>query len=149
MRELFLLIRPEERSAVETGLLSVVGPIYTVMQVQGRGSEGGLRYEEEAKKKRWSWKKESLSIFLPKLMYYLVVPEELVDELLRAVGVALRMYGGPDHCGFGFAMVCPLEDEIPINGIIPASRSSENSSPEMIKPPSPVRFNTDNKEQTA
>lgn len=107
LKEIQLIIRPEEKYAVERALQSVVPPVYATMSALGRGGH------EERADRRWSWKrKRQLAAFLPKTIFVLVVPEGYVEPILRAVRAALRLAGGPEDCGTGFAIVSPIADDL-------------------------------------
>ncbi|MEK7795440.1 MAG: hypothetical protein AAB353_12965 [Candidatus Hydrogenedentota bacterium] len=114
--EVFLFARPEEKRAIERALISVVGPIYTAMPALGRGANGGIEYDV---KKRSAvarlFSRPALSLFLPKAAYYVAVGEDDVDPLLAAVSGALASEAGPDDCGRGLAIVCPIEAQYPID----------------------------------
>lgn len=113
LRELYVIIRPEERYAVERALQSIVPPIYASMSATGRGAY--WEDKQSVKQRRWSWRRrEQLAAFLPKTILFMAVPETYVNSLLKAVGAALRHEGGPDDCGTGFAMVLGVDEEIVI-----------------------------------
>jgi hypothetical protein len=95
-REVFLIVRPEERRAVERTLQGLVGSAYVTLPVLGRGAP--IRPRAPA-----SW------ACLPKAMFFLVVPEGEVDELLSAVGATLRSQSGPADCGRGLGLVLPMD----------------------------------------
>ena len=118
--EVFLFARPDEKRAIERALISVVGPIYTSMPALGRGSNGGFEYDV---KKRSPiarlFSRPALSLFLPKAAYYVAVGEDEVDPLLAAVSGALASEAGPDDCGRGLAVVCPIEAQYPIQLEVP------------------------------
>ena len=97
-REVFLIVRPEERRAVERTLQGLVGAAYVTLPVLGRGAGVGPRPRAAA-----SW------ACLPKTMFFLVVPADEVDELLSAVGATLRSQSGPADCGRGLGLVLPLD----------------------------------------
>jgi len=108
LKELYLVVRPEERYTVERAIQSVVPPIYTELHALGRGD---YFYDRE----RFSWaKREQRAQFLPKTVLFLLVPESYVTPLLRAVSAALKIAGGPEDCGMGFAAVLPVEGELVI-----------------------------------
>lgn len=114
LKELYLLVRPEEKYAVERALQSVVGPIYSSFTGLGRGTSGGIAYAG-ARRRWWSLKRERhLSLFLPKVIFYLVVAEADAADILSAVTHALRAEGGPTDCGRGFGVVMPMEGDSPI-----------------------------------
>jgi nitrogen regulatory protein PII len=115
LKELYLLVRPEEKYAVERALQSVVGPIYSSFTGLGRGTSGGVSYADGKRRPWWSLKRERhLSIFLPKVIFYLVVAAADADEVVSAVTHALRAEGGPTDCGRGFGVVMPMEGDSPI-----------------------------------
>ena len=97
-REVFLVVRPEERRAVERTLEGLVGSAYVTLPVLGRGGPPA-RVTPRA-----------FHTSLPKAMFFLVVPADEVDELLAAVGATLRNQGGPADCGYGLGLVLPLDD---------------------------------------
>jgi DNA-binding transcriptional ArsR family regulator/nitrogen regulatory protein PII len=104
LKEIYMIVRPEERYPVERALQSVVPPIYHTMHAVGRGG-----HLEEGSRRRWSWRRrEELTQFLPKTIVFVMVPESYVGPVLRAVGAALRLEGGPEDCGAGFAAVLPV-----------------------------------------
>jgi nitrogen regulatory protein PII len=115
LSEIYLVVRPEERHAVEGALECILPPVHSTFQAVGRGRAGGLRY---GKRSRW-WPFGApgpMAAFLPKTVFYLVAPTEAVDEILHAVGAALRAEGGPATHGLGSAFVLPIEGEIAIRG---------------------------------
>ena len=116
LNEVFLFARPEEKRAIEGALISMVGPLYTVMPALGRGSKGATAYGSAAESAITRFfSRPALSSFLPKTLFYLVVEEEIVDPLLKAISGALAAEGGPDDCGRGLAIVCPIDAQHGIN----------------------------------
>lgn len=111
LKELYIIIRPEERYPVERAIQSVVPPVYSTLNAVGRGA-----YWEPApdtRRMRWAFnRKKQLSEFLPKVILMMVVPEPYVEPLLTAVSAALRLQGGPEECGTGFAAVLGVESEL-------------------------------------
>lgn len=115
LKEIFLFARPEEKSAIERALVSVIGPMYTVMPALGRGSKGGVEYDTTTRSPiARLFARPSLSSFLPKTAYYIVVDEGEVECVLTAVRGTLASEGGPDDCGRGLAIVCPIEGQYSI-----------------------------------
>jgi nitrogen regulatory protein PII len=97
-REVFLVVRPEERRAVERTLQGLIGSAYVTLPVLGRGGPAARVTPK------------TFHTSLPKALFFLVVPVDEVDELLAAVGATLRSQGGPADCGHGLGLVLPLED---------------------------------------
>ena len=94
----------------------MVGPMFTVMPTLGRGSKGATAYGASAGSPITRFfSRPALSSFLPKTTFYLVVEEEIVDPLLKAISGALAAEGGPDDCGRGLAIVCPIDAQHGIN----------------------------------
>jgi DNA-binding transcriptional ArsR family regulator len=122
LKELFIVVRPEEKYAVERALQSVMPTLYDSIHAVGRGGH------QRGSSRPWQ-KKKQLEAFLPKTMFVLVVPESYVGPILRAVSAALRLEGGPDDCGVGFATVAPIGEEIVI-GVAPNAPSHERARAE-------------------
>ncbi|MBI1785606.1 P-II family nitrogen regulator [Candidatus Sumerlaeota bacterium] len=136
LKEIYLIVRPEEKYDVERGLKGVVAPIYCTWSGLGRGTQGGLAYEEQDARRWWSWwKRTPRSALLPKIILYLVVPENKVEPVLNAVGAALRLKSGPADCGLGVGFILPIEQELAITpgrkiqpGVLPRQEISINGS---------------------
>ncbi len=110
LQEIYVVVRPEEKYAVERAMQSIIPPVYTCMHATGRG---GYWEPATSKKRRWTWRKrQERTAFLPKVIFTVLVPESHVTALLRAVSSALRLEGGPDESGTGFAAVMAAEREI-------------------------------------
>lgn len=119
LNEVFLFVRPEEKPAVERALRCVIGPMYNAMVALGRGSKGGVEYGRSgASPIVRFFSRPALASFLPKTVYYFVVEDEDVDYVLDAVQGTLASEGGPDDCGRGLAIVCPLETQYSIEEIV-------------------------------
>ena len=119
LKEIFLFARPEEKPAIERALLSVIGPMYTVMPVLGRGSKGGIEYRlTSGSPLARLFARPALSSFLPKIAYYLVLDEEDVDYVLSAVHGTLASEGGPDDCSRGLAIMCPIDRQYSIDQVV-------------------------------
>ena len=117
--EIYLIVRPEEKADVERALECVIPPMYSTFSALGRGAQGGLLYANGSNGFRFPFfKRPQLAVFLPKVVFYLVVPEELTDPILENVKAALRVKGGPSDCGLGIGIVAPIEEQIPIGGEI-------------------------------
>lgn len=115
LKEVFLFARPEDKPAIERALISVMGPMYTVMPVLGRGSKGGVEYGTKiGSPVARLFSRPALSSFLPKVAYYVVVDEGEVESLLTAVCRTLASEGGPSDCGRGLAFVCPIDGQYAI-----------------------------------
>jgi len=126
LKEVFLFARPEEKPAIERALTSVIGPMFTVLPALGRGSNGGV--ENGMKKDSLIgrlFSRPALSSFLPKISYYFVLHEEDVDDVLEAVHGALAAEGGPEDCGRGLAIICPIEAQHAIN-LEPSRQADEH-----------------------
>jgi len=116
LRIIYLIVRPEEKHALERALQNVVPPIYSTMRGVGRGRDGGLAYGLNGPKKRGSrnrrwWRRRSAqpgATFLPKMIFYLVVPGYLVVDVLAAASASLRVEGGPARAGLGVGFVVPM-----------------------------------------
>jgi hypothetical protein len=82
--ELYVVVRPEEKRAVMLTLDALVGPVYTTIAAVGRG-HSGLTYEGKKAtslvKRLWG-NIEALTVFLPKAIFYLVIPRASADEVL-------------------------------------------------------------------
>lgn len=112
LRELYVVVRPEEKYAVERAMQTIIPPVYFCMSAVGRGGYGE---PGGGGKRRWTWRKrEARAAFLPKTIFTVLVPESHVAALLRAIGATLRLEGGPSDCGTGFAAVLGAEEEIVI-----------------------------------
>ena len=119
LKEVFLFARPEEKHAIERALISVIGPMYTAMPALGRGSKGGVEYRlTSGSPLARLFARPALASFLPKIAYYLVLDEEDVDYVLSAVRGTLASEGGPDDCGRGLAIVCPLHEQHSIDQVV-------------------------------
>lgn len=115
--ELYLIVRPEEKRAVTTCLDSFVGPVYTTIPGLGRGYNG-LTYQAKRRsliQRLWR-NTEPLTVFLPKVVLYLVLPCDAVDELMSAIQQTLRTAGGPANCARGFGFIVPVGDQVVIDG---------------------------------
>ncbi len=122
LKEIFLFARPEEKPAIERALISVIGPMYTVMPALGRGSKGGVEYGmKTGSPLARMFARPALSSFLPKIAYYVVVDEGDVEYVLTAVCGSLASEGGPDDCGRGLAIVCPIEGQYSIDQVVHGS----------------------------
>jgi nitrogen regulatory protein PII len=107
LRELILIVRPEERWALERTLQAMCDTAFVSLSALGRGGSGGLRYRG-----RRSWfSRPSVATFLPKAVFYLTVPASEVEHVLAAVRGALRVESGPADAGLGLGLVLPLEIE--------------------------------------
>ena len=117
LKEIFLIVRPEEKRKVETALGSVIAPFYTMMRGLGRGTQGGLSYEKP-RRSPWLFDKRppGRTTFLPKVIFHFVIPETLVDEVIKVTTAALGSSGGPEDCGLGVAIVADIEAEREIDG---------------------------------
>jgi len=119
LNEVFLFVRPEEKPAVERALTCVIGPMYSAMAALGRGSKGGVEYGRAGGSPiARFFKRPALASFLPKTVYYFVIGDEDVDYVLDAVQGTLASEGGPDDCGRGLAIVCPLQSQFSITEIV-------------------------------
>lgn len=128
-KEIYLIVRPEEKRELERALSSVVAPVYSTIQALGRGSQGGLSYGARPKRFFGIGRRASpKATFLPKTIFHLVVPEELVAPIVRAASEVLRQRGGPEDCGLGVAIVADIEEEIAIDGRAPASSRRRGDS---------------------
>lgn len=124
LKEVYLIVRPEEKYDLETALQTVMAPIYSTINGLGRGSNGGLAYGAPAKRGPMKWfRKPELSVLLPKTIFYFVIPESRVDQVIRAAGAVLRAKGGPDDRGLGVAIVGDVETDVMI-GPPPSKRGS-------------------------
>jgi nitrogen regulatory protein PII len=123
--EVYLVVRPEEKQAVETAIQTVAGAVYTTYNVLGRGAGGGLRYGA-SKSRLFSFLRPSThaAAFLPKVAFYLVVPDAAADVVLERVGAALRIAGGPELYARGLGIVAPAIREIEIG-----ATSQERAAP--------------------
>ena len=125
LSEVFLFVRPEEKPAVERALTCVIGPRYNSMAALGRGSKGGVEYGRAGGSPiARFFKRPALASFLPKTAYYFVVADADVDYILDAVQGTLASEGGPDDCGRGLAIVCPLETQFSIEEIVQGKTSA-------------------------
>lgn len=133
-KEIYLIVRPEEKRELERALSLVVAPVYSTIHALGRGSQGGLSYGEAPKRFFGFGRRASpKATFLPKTLFHLIVPEELVAPIVRAASDVLRRRGGPEDCGLGVAIVADVEEEIAIDGYAPnRSRRRDDSSHEAI-----------------
>ncbi|MCC6648907.1 MAG: hypothetical protein IT374_25500 [Polyangiaceae bacterium] len=113
--EVYLVVRPEERRAVERALDAQLPPVVTSFHALGRGRGGGLRHEGATG--WWPFGRARAGEFLPKVVFYLAVPARLVDDVVDAVTTALRgECGAVDH-GLGAVFVLPAEREIPVHPV--------------------------------
>ena len=113
--EMYLVVRPEERQAVERAIECVLPCVHSTFNAVGRGLGGGLRYSGAASK--WPFgRRAPRAEFLPNTVFYLVAPRTTIDEVLDSVRDALRAEGGDAERGLGAAFVLPLEGEIAIRG---------------------------------
>ncbi len=113
-REIFLIVRPEEKITVERALMGVVPPLYVTFPALGRGRHGGLAYENRRGWIRWPWGQHPKAALLPKVVFHLVVSENHVDEIINSIQASLRLKGGPPDWGLGLAIVSPVEADLPI-----------------------------------
>jgi len=132
VKELFLIIRPEEKYEVEQALIATIGYGFTSFLAQGRGMGGGLTYSQgrgltySQGRGLFPWSKSKpVTVFLPKIVYYIVVPDDVATLVLDAVGGAMRRGGGPEAFGRGLGAISPMGEEIPIG---PPSLSRMRSS---------------------
>ena len=111
LKALHIFVRPEEKYPVERALQSVIPPVYTCVDAVGRGDRSPERRAQLGK------------TLLPKVGFILTIPESYLEPVLEAVASVLKMEGGPGACGTGWALVCPVAEEV----VIGASR--EGGSP--------------------
>lgn len=112
-QELYVVVRPEEKVAVERALQCVVPPMYTTMSATGRGREGGLA---NAPRRRRFWffgRDRAPAILRPKIVFYVVLPEEAVEDALQAIRAVLRSERGTET-SLGAAFVLPMGQVVPI-----------------------------------
>jgi len=119
LSEVYLVVRPEERYAVDLALEALLPPLQSSFNAVGRGRGGGLRAERPTS--WWPFGRPPAGEFLPKVVFYLVVPSQLVEEILGAVTVALRAERGDVEHGLGTAFVLPIESEVAIHGARPVA----------------------------
>lgn len=124
LKEVYLIVRPEEKYDVEQALQTIMAPVYSTMSGLGRGGRGGLSYSLTQKRSRFRWLRgPELSVLLPKTIFYFVIPESRVESVIRAAGAVLRLKGGPDDCGLGVAIVGDVEADV----MIGTPRKSESN----------------------
>jgi len=124
LKEVYLIVRPEEKYDLEAALQTVMAPIYSTINGLGRGSNGGLAYGAPAKRGAMKWfRKPELSVLLPKTIFYFVIPESRVESVVRAAGAVLRAKGGPGDRGLGVAIIGDVEADVVI-GPAPSKRAA-------------------------
>lgn len=124
LKEVYLIVRPEEKYDLEAALQTVMAPVYSTMNGLGRGSNGGLAYGAPARRGPMKWfRKPELSVLLPKTIFYFVIPQSRVERVIQAAGAVLRAKGGPDDRGLGVAIVGDVEADVVI-GPPPAKRTA-------------------------
>ena len=117
LKEIFLIVRPEEKREVETALGSVIAPFYSMIRGLGRGTQGGLSYDKPRRSRSlFERLSPGRTTFLPKIVFHFVIPEPLVDEVIEVTTAALRSAGGPEDCGLGVAIVAEVGGEREIDG---------------------------------
>lgn len=115
LKEVYLIVRPEEKYDLETALQSVMAPIYSTMQGTGRSGGGSLSCSAGGGKSPLAWRPGPHGApFRPKTLFYFVIPETYVDRVIRVAGEVIRAKGGPEDCGLGIAIVSEVEAEMTI-----------------------------------
>lgn len=132
--EVYLVVRPEEKWLVARALEGQVGAFHSSFCGLGRGLDGGLTYARAGRKPALrnllGWPRNAqLATFLPKAVFYLVLPRELANQALEAARVALRTAGGPAECARGFGWIAPILCEVPVGAVGGASISSAEPVP--------------------
>jgi nitrogen regulatory protein PII len=130
LKEVYLIVRPEEKYDLEAALQTVMAPIYSTIHGLGRGGRGGLSYAAPPKRGPLRWfRKPELSVLLPKTIFYFVIPESRVQPVIDAAGAVLRAKGGPGDCGLGVAIVSDIEADAVIG---PKPREAYAAAPAPI-----------------
>ncbi len=125
LSEVYLVVRAEERPAVELALEGLLPALHSSFPAVGRGRGGGLRSQRPAR--FWPFGRPPAGEFLPKIVFYLVVPSSMVDDLVRAVTAAVCAERGDAEHGLGVVFVSPILRETAIVGARPARSAAEVS----------------------
>lgn len=132
LKELYLIVRPEEKYDLERTLQTIMAPIYTTMNGLGRGTRRELRFSPTAGRGPLRWLRgPELALMLPKTIFHMVIPESRVDAVIEAAGGVVRMKGGPGDCGLGVAIIGEVVSDIAIGEPVrPETRVHRAAEPE-------------------
>ncbi len=119
--ELFVVVRPEDKSAVSRIIEGEPACEFIAHHALGRGCEGGFAYGG-ALKPFWAglFNRTPRMEFLPKIVFWAVLERSAAEGLIEKIGAALRLGGGPAQCAGGFAIVAEIEHETPM-GLSPGT----------------------------
>ncbi|HEY4485104.1 MAG TPA: P-II family nitrogen regulator [Nitrospiria bacterium] len=106
MKEIIVIIRPQNAQATRKALEAIGINAYTTVRVLGRSRQGGLRYPRK-------WFKRSADIrFLPKRMFSIVLEDHQLEPAVAALTAANRT----GQVGDGKIFILPVEEMLSNDG---------------------------------
>jgi hypothetical protein len=111
--EVFLVVRPEDKTAVSRVFEAELGGRYMSQAVLGRGFHGGLSYGSQLSKsalKRWIHRQPVLG-FHPKIAFLAVLEKSHAEDLLEKLSLVIKRNGQPLQCASGFAVISKIDQQ--------------------------------------